>query len=131
MVGVIIVLLAEIKNYIVIQSFLHKNDETKNPWGLQFKAEASRKACFLFRGNRTYLSRAGGSSPPSLTWLRAFKEQNILNQRWLHSQEETTFNVLFDDNLLMIKKKKINGKTKPTSWSINRLYQLEASEARS
>ena len=48
MVGVIIVLLAEIKNYIVIQSFLHKNDETKNPWGLQFKAEASRKDMYIY-----------------------------------------------------------------------------------
>ena len=50
--------------------FLHKNDETKNSSGLQFKAQ-HKKACFLFRANWTCLSWAGGSPPlpPLVTHL--------------------------------------------------------------
>ena len=45
--------------------FLHKNDETKNSSGLQFKAQHQKKACFLFRANWTCLRRDGGVLLPS------------------------------------------------------------------
>ena len=68
MLGLPIVPLSEIKRYVVVLSFYIKMMKRKTLQACSFKT-ASKKACFLFRANWTYLSRAGGSAHPLATRL--------------------------------------------------------------
>ena len=64
MLGLPIVPLSEIKSYVVVLSFYIKMMKRRTLQACSFKT-ASKKACFLFRANWTYLSRAGEEcSPP-------------------------------------------------------------------
>ena len=69
--------LSEIKSYVVVLSFYIKMMKRRTLQACSLK-HIIKKACFLFRTNWIYLSRAGGSTPQEKA-MKFFNFKDILN----------------------------------------------------